>query len=573
MKRFIKKLNRKYVIFFLISVILISLPLILNKALAPEELKYTEFLEMVEKGEIEEIDLMKDSEVITVTTVDDVEYLTNNPRSDEFKENMLKKNISVVSTAPLELQVARIFAVIFQIGFLLVIVVIILTLGRSSFTDKSKLASGKSKIKFEDIAGNVEAKSDMEFLVKFLKKPKDYHNIGAKLPKGVILYGPPGTGKTLMAKAVAGEAGVPFYYASGSDFIEMYVGLGAKRVRSLFKKARENSPCIVFIDEIDAIGAARGGKKQSSENDQTIQALLTELDGFDSKEQIIVIAATNRLEDLDSALIRPGRFDRQVNIGLPDVSDRQEMLKSFAKNKDVDENIDFESLANITMGMSGASLESLMNEAAIIAVNNGSSMIKSEHIDDAYFKIVMKGNKKVNKNKDEDEVKLVAYHEAGHALVTSLLTDNHIHKVTIIPSTSGAGGALLSTPKKSDLITKRQLLNNVMILYAGRASEEILRGNKEDITSGASSDIKQATNLINAYFSELGMSEKFGMMAIDNDELYLDEAVKLSNQLYKDTINLLIENKSKLSLLAETLLVKETLTGKEVEKLLSDESQ
>lgn len=570
MKEFFKKhiTKKRIAILAVIVAINIAFSLVINHY-GPDDLKYVEFVEMVENKEVKEVDLKKDGDKISVISKNDKKYVTDNPRSDTFKEDLLKKGISVVNSTPPSKLVASFAGILFQFGFLVLIIVIVIYFMKTS-SSSTKLASENSTVNFDDIAGNMEAKGDMEFLVSFLKNPGKYKSIGAKLPKGVVLYGPPGTGKTLMARAVAGEAKVPFYYVSGSDFIEMYAGLGAKRVRDLFKAAKENSPSIVFIDEIDAIGSHRGKDTQSSENDQTINALLSELDGFDSNDSVITIVATNRIEDLDSALIRPGRFDRHVNIGLPDYKDRKVILENYSKGKKLDEDIDLDSLANITIGFSGASLEALMNEAAIIAVNKGSDVIRHEDIDDSYFKIAMKGSKKINKNENRDEVELIAYHEAGHALTTKLLTDNHIHKVTIIPSTSGAGGAVFSVPKKTSLISKKELLNNVMILYAGRAAEEIFRGNKDDITSGASSDIQQATNLIKAYFSELGMSSKFGMMAIENDELYLDEAVKLSKDLYEKTLELLNENNDKLKIIADKLMEKETLSGKDLEELLSE---
>lgn len=569
MKRLLKKINRKSITFIAVLIITLTALFVINKYYEPNQLKYTEFLELVENEEIKRIDLRGNDDIMYVFTIDDVKHTVDNPKTETFKEQMLKEGISVENNTPVLKKALSIFMLVLQIGIFALIIIIVLNFTKSTRKGAGKTVNKESpKVTFDNIAGNMEAKEDMKFLVNFLKDPDKYRKIGAKLPKGVVLYGPPGTGKTLMAKAVAGEAKVPFYYATGSDFVEMYVGLGAKRVRDLFKVAKENSPSIVFIDEIDAVGSHRGSNKQSSENDQTINALLSELDGFDSNDSVIVIVATNRIEDLDPALIRPGRFDRHVSINLPDYNDRREILKIHSKDKNLHESVNLDSLANITIGFSGASLEALMNEAAIIAVNNGSDVIREEDIDESYFKIAMKGNKKVNKNKDEGEIKLVAYHEAGHALATKLLTNNHLHKVTIIPSTSGAGGATFSVPKKTSLISKREILNNIMVLYAGRAAEEILKGNKDDITSGASQDIKQATNYIKAYFSEFGMSSKFGMLAINNDELYLDEAVKLSNQLYKDTLELLKNNKSHLDAIANSLIDKETLNGDEIDELL-----
>lgn len=547
----------------------VSLYTIKNK---PEEISYNEFLTMVEDGKVDEIDLMGNAEDIIVVS-DGKKYETSNPKSLTFKERMLKKNIKVENRTPNSIKLASLVRGLFNVAFLALIAFILWSLVKNTVGKKDSIVKEKPNVNFKDIAGNLEAKEDMKFLVNFLKEPKKYESMGAKLPKGVVLYGPPGTGKTLMAKAVAGEAGVPFYSATGSDFVEMYVGLGAKRVRDLFEQAKENSPSIVFIDEIDAVGTSRGRGDSNSEKDQTINALLAELDGFESDSQVIVMAATNRVEDLDEALIRPGRFDRHVNIGLPDYQGRLAILERYAKDKKFSDEVNLKNLANITIGFSGASLEALMNESSIIAVNKGKDIIDGEDIDDSYYRIAMKGNKKINKNEDKDEIKLVAYHEAGHALVTKLLTDNHLHKVTIIPSTSGAGGATFSVPKTNSLISKKQLLNMIKVLYAGRAAEEILKGNTEDITSGASADIQQATKYIKSYFSELGMSSQFGMLAISDDSLYMDEAVELSKVLYSETLELLKDNESKLSLLAEKLIEHETLTGDKVDSLLKFDSK
>lgn len=544
-----------------------SIYMVKNK---PEEISYNEFLTMVEDKKVDKIDLMGNNEEIIVIS-NDKKYKTSNPKSLTFKERMLKKDIEVINKTPNSVKLTVLVRGLFNIAFIALIAFVLWSLVKNTVSKKDSIVKEKPNVNFNDIAGNLEAKEDMKFLVNFLKEPKKYEKMGAKLPKGVVLYGPPGTGKTMMAKAVAGEAGVPFYSATGSDFVEMYVGLGAKRVRDLFKQAKENSPSIVFIDEIDAVGTSRGKENSNSEKDQTINALLAELDGFDSDSQVIVMAATNRVEDLDEALIRPGRFDRHVNIGLPDYEGRLAILNRYAIDKNLADGVNLESLANITIGFSGASLEALMNEASIIAVNKGKNEIDLEDIDDSYYKIAMKGNKKINKNEDKDEIELVAYHEAGHALVTKLLTDNHLHKVTIIPSTSGAGGATFSVPKTNSLISKKQLLNNVKVLYAGRAAEEILKGRTEDITSGASSDIQQATKYIKAYFSELGMSSQFGMLAIEDDSLYMEDAVKLSKKLYEETLDILRDNHSSLVLLANELIKHETLTGDEVNSLLDKE--
>lgn len=539
-------------------------------------ISYNEFIELVERGEVEEVIISFSSDKFEFIDKNGKIFETDNPRDTNFKKYLLEKNIDVsVIKIDKELLILNIILFVLKIAIWVFLIKLIYSAtGASIFKKKEVQVKDIPNVKFSNIAGNNETKEDMKFLVEFLKNPNKYYEIGAKLPKGVVLYGPPGTGKTLTAKAIAGEAGVPFFTASGSDFIEMYAGLGAKRVRDLFEEARKNAPCIVFIDEIDAIGTRRGEIGGNSEKDQTINALLAELDGFNTKEPIIVMVATNRVEDLDPALIRPGRFDRHIAINLPDNNDRIDILKVHAKNKKIENDVDLEELAKLTIGFSGAALEALLNEAAIIAVNKGASKIRKEDIDDAYFKMVMKGHKKENKGKtNKDELELVAYHEAGHALCAKLLTNNDVPKVTIIPSTSGAGGVTFNIPKKMGLFTKREVLNNIKVLYAGRAAEYILRGTEDEITTGASEDLKQATKYIHAYFSEFGMSEKYGMLKIEDEKVYIDEAIKLSKELYEETLEFLENNKDKLEKIAEELIEKETLNEEDLDRIISGQCE
>lgn len=539
-------------------------------------ISYNEFIELVERGEVEEVIISFSSDKFEFIDKNGKIFETDNPRDTNFKKYLLEKNIDVsVIKIDKELLILNIILFVLKIAIWVFLIKLIYSAtGASIFKKKEVQVKDIPNVKFSNIAGNNETKEDMKFLVEFLKNPNKYYEIGAKLPKGVVLYGPPGTGKTLTAKAIAGEAGVPFFTASGSDFIEMYAGLGAKRVRDLFEEARKNAPCIVFIDEIDAIGTRRGEIGGNSEKDQTINALLAELDGFNTKEPIIVMVATNRVEDLDPALIRPGRFDRHIAINLPDNNDRIDILKVHAKNKKIENDVDLEELAKLTIGFSGAALEALLNEAAIIAVNKGASKIRKEHIDDAYFKMVMKGHKKENKGEtNKDELELVAYHEAGHALCAKLLTNNDVPKVTIIPSTSGAGGVTFNIPKKMGLFTKREVLNNIKVLYAGRAAEYILRGTEDEITTGASEDLKQATKYIHAYFSEFGMSEKYGMLKIEDEKVYIDEAIKLSKELYEETLEFLENNKDKLEKIAEELIEKETLNEEDLDRIISGQCE
>lgn len=537
-------------------------------------ISYNDFIKKVENKEVDEVVINFSDDKFIFSDKKGQLYETDNPMDDNFKKYLLENdiNVSVIKVSPSALFFETFF-VILRFGFIIFIFMYVLNKSGMKILDKKEtLVVNVPKITFDNIAGNTEIKQDMEFLVKFLKNPKKYHEMGAKLPKGVVLYGPPGTGKTLTAKAIAGEAGVPFFSVSGSDFVEMYVGLGAKRVRELFEEARKNAPCIIFIDEIDAIGTHRGAHGTNSEKDQTINALLSELDGFSPRESIIVIAATNRIEDLDPALIRPGRFDKHIAVNLPDYEDRLEILKIYAKDKKLSEDVNLEELAKLTIGFSGAGLEALMNEAAIIAVNKEADKIRKEDIDDAYFKMVVKGHKKENRKKtDEEERKLVAYHEAGHALCAKLLTDNSVPKVTIIPSTSGYGGVTFNIPNKMGLLTKKEILNNIKVLYAGRAAEYILREDNNEITTGAAQDIKQATNYIKRYFSEFGMSEKFGMLGINDEKLITEEAIKLSKKLYEETLTFLMKNKDKLEKIAEELIIKETLSEEDLDRIINSQ--
>lgn len=574
MKRILNEIKnnkkaRKIIKFVIPFVLVVSGLLFFSFYNSHDEIPYTEFTQMVEEGQVEEAYINFSAEKFTFEDMDGNTYETDNPQTDNFKEYLLENDVSVrinntstyVSTIIVILQFSL------YIGFF---AILLKRMGIGALKKKETLVATRPNTNFDSIAGNEEAKEDMMFLVNFLKDPKAYEKIGAKLPKGVVLYGPPGTGKTLTAKAIAGEANVPFYSMTGSDFIEMYAGLGAKRVRELYQDAKKASPAIVFIDEIDAIGTKRGNESNSGERDQTINAMLAELDGFNTSNPVITIVATNRVEDLDSALVRPGRFDKHIAINLPDKDDRLKILEVHSANKKLSEEVNLKDVANITIGFSGAALEALMNEAAILAVNSGADEINNDHVDDAYYKMLIGGHKKKNKHKDSDEIELVAYHEAGHALVTKLLTDNSVPKVTIIPSTTGMGGATLSVPKRTGLMTKREVLSNIQVLYAGRAAELILRGDEDLITTGASNDIKEATKHIKGYFSSYGMSKEFGMIEIDNSDKYLSESIKLSNELYEETVKLLRENKDALVNIANALIKNETIGEEELDVLIED---
>lgn len=434
---------------------------------------------------------------------------------------------------------------------------------------KSTTATAEKKITFAEVQGIDELKPDLFRLVDALEHPAKYKKLGARPTKGLILYGPPGTGKTLIAKAISGEAGVPFFSASGSDFIEKYVGVGASRIRELFNKAKKSSPCIVFIDEIDAIGGNRGDSN-NSERDQTINALLTELDGFAGTEGILTICATNRLDILDAALTRPGRFDLKIAVNLPDRQARYQILKLHSSGKILADEVNIDALSKKTNGFSGAELENLLNEAALIAAAKDQEEITNANIDDAFFKIIMNGHKKERVQID-DCAKLVAYHEAGHTLATKLLTNDGVSTVTIVQSTSGAGGVTFRSPEDVPLKSKKYLKNLIKVMYAGRAAEEILLGSTDEITTGASQDIKQATEIIKEYIGIYGMGNQ-GM--IDLSQLtsqfnIIEEASRMANELYRETVDFLISHRNRLDSLALSLLEKETLEESEIDAIIN----
>ena len=443
-----------------------------------------------------------------------------------------------------------------------------------AYGTEAKSASKKEEIptvKFADIEGVEGLKNDVMRVVDSLKNPEKYKAMGARPTKGIILYGPPGTGKTLLAKAIAGEAGVPFFSAVGSDFVEMYVGVGASRVRELYKKARKAAPCIVFIDEVDAVAGQRGNG-ENTERDQTINALLSELDGFTVGDNVVTICATNRLDMLDNAFKRAGRFDLKLAVGLPDRDARIKILKIHGKNKTFAEDVKMSTIADKTVGFSGAELESLLNEAALVAVDKNENAITYEDIDDAFFKIVMQGNKKSRQEIDET-TRVVAWHEAGHTLVTKLLTNDKVPSVTIIGSTSGAGGVTFRNPEETMLQSKKYLRNNVKIMYGGRAAEQIYFHDNDKITTGASQDIKQATQVLKEYLGLYGMGE-LGMIDITQFKRDLgdiiDEASKMSKLLYAETVKLLEDNINILEKLATELIKKETLTEEEIDDIIAN---
>lgn len=542
---------------------------------------YTEFLKDIKDSKVSTVYYTSSPE-IKVKLKDGSIYETDNPRSLTFKETMLKNGVKVSEQG----YVSPFEVIPYALLGTSVIALIFMSIKSSRITKKrmcsvdalDAVAVESTGFTFENVAGNEEAKESVSDVIDFLKNPQKYDTYGARMPKGIILYGEPGTGKTLLAKAVAGEAGVPFYAMSGSDFVQIYVGVGASRIRQLFKKARSHGKAVIFIDEIDAIGKKRDGSSNggSDERDQTLNALLTEMSGFNEKEGIIVIAATNRLDMLDPALLRPGRFDRHIEVALPDVAAREKILSLHLKNKPI-EDIDIKEWAKKTSMFSGAKLEHLANEAAILACKDGSQYIKNIHLDRA-FSIVLAGyEKKDREHIKELDKKITAYHEAGHALVSFMvLPDEKVSKVTIIPTTKGAGGYTLSIPEDKMYQNKNYLLNRIKVLLGGRAAEEIIFG-KDNVTTGAYSDLKHSTNLIANMVTAYGMGESLGLLTLDEigslssstKENIVMECKSIVNNLYEETKNIIISNRDLLEKITSQLLEKETIFYEDIKSITS----
>jgi cell division protease FtsH len=473
-------MKRKYLIILSVVFLIITAGLIGYHFLdtKQQDMSYPSFLEAVEKKEVEKVTFLENKNLfkVNLNTEENVEYLVPNPQTENFTEFLLLKGINVSYGTDG-------FTRFIQVTFTFLVIGSVIWLAKRGnmssnlAEDSNKKKQSSTTVTLDQVAGNAEAKLMVEDVIGFIKNPEKYSSVGAKMPKGLLFYGPPGTGKTLMAKAIAGEANVPFYAMSGSDFVQMYVGVGASRIRNLFKKAKKNEKAVIFIDEIDAIGKKRARSLSASndERDQTLNALLTEMSGFHENTGIIVIGATNRLDTLDEALLRPGRFDRQIEIGLPDINARKKILSLYAKSKPLADDVDLEELAKSTVYFSGAMLENLLNEAAILAANEGKSVIGKNNIDTAFYTVIA-GSPKIDRSfiSDQDR-KITAYHEAGHALATTLLLPEHyLSKVTIIPSVKGAGGFNLSIPKDTLFQTKKQIEANIKVLLAGRIAEELI---------------------------------------------------------------------------------------------------
>ncbi|OBR95958.1 ATP-dependent zinc metalloprotease FtsH [Clostridium ragsdalei P11] len=578
-----KKIKNKFIIIPILTSIL-SLGMLLFMNYTNSSTPYRSYVSF-QKDVSEKIVLavyMTDSPKIRVKLKNGSVYDTDNPRTPNAKEVLLKDGISVSEQSTVSNRQAYPTAIL----IISIIVTAFMALKFSSKSSKKVIsldsldtsAVEDSNCNFKSVAGNEEAKESVQDVVDFLKNPKKYASYGARMPKGILLFGEPGTGKTLLARAIAGEAEVPFYAVSGSDFVQVYVGVGASRIRQLFKKAKSNKSgkAVIFIDEIDAIGKKRDGSGStggSDERDQTLNALLTEMSGFNEKEGIVIIAATNRLDMLDPALLRPGRFDRHIEVTLPDVSSREKIISLHLKNKPVD-NIDIHEWAQKTSYFSGAKIESLINEAAILACKEDSTYIENKHIDKA-FSIVLTGYEK----KDRDYIKdidrrITAYHEVGHALVSSkVLPNEKISKITIIPSTKGAGGYTLSIPEDKLYQNKDYLRKRIMVLLGGRAAEEVIFG-ADYVTTGAYNDLQHSTNIAFKMVTQYGMGSTLGLLNMRelsdlniNQNEIIKECKCLTDSIYNDVKNILIENRHCLKATVQLLMEKETLFSNDLKDL------
>jgi cell division protease FtsH len=568
-----------------------------NASNAPKnDMSYSNFMKEVQQDDVQSVTIV-DNSVIKGRLKNGSEFTTVAPRDDKMVDTLRSRDVEIKAELPP--QPSFWSSILTSVLPMIVIVVLwffmmnnaqgggsrVMSFGKS----KAKLyGDGKSRVLFRDVAGADEAKQELREVVEFLKAPQKYNQLGAKIPKGVLLYGPPGTGKTLLAKAVAGEAGVPFFSISGSDFVEMFVGVGASRVRDLFDQAKKNAPCIVFIDEIDAVGRQRGAGLGGGhdEREQTLNQLLVEMDGFGANEGIIMIAATNRPDILDPALLRPGRFDRQIVVDRPDIRGRLAILKVHAKGKPIDSNVDMEVLARRTPGFTGADLANLVNEGALLAARHNQMTITMSDLEEAAERVMM-GPERRSRVISDNEKRLTAYHEGGHTLVGMLLDHTDpVHKVTIIPR-GRAGGYTLSLPKEDRYYaTRSELLDELKVLLGGRVAEALVL---HEISSGASNDLQRATELARQMTCEYGMSERLGAVTfghrqqqvflgrdIGHENMYSEkiaaeidgEIRRFIDEAYEGTVKLLQDNIDKLHLIAQALIERETLEEHEIKELV-----
>ena len=569
-------------------------PLMMQKRVT--EVDYGKFMKMIEDKEIGKVEV-EDTQIIFTDKDEKAIYKTGLMNDPTLTERLYESGATFAKN--IEETMSPIVSLLLTYGLP---ILIFFGLGQylskkmmSQMGGRNAMSFGNSNariyvpstegIHFDDVAGEEEAKESLKEIVDYLHNPKKYTDVGASMPKGILLVGPPGTGKTMLAKAVAGEAGVPFFSMSGSEFVEMFVGMGASKVRDLFKQAKEKAPCIVFIDEIDAIGKKRDGQiGGNDEREQTLNQLLTEMDGFEGNNGVIILAATNRPESLDPALTRPGRFDRRVPVELPDLIGREAILKVHAKKIKVSDNVDFHTIARMAAGTSGAELANIINEAALRAVRSGRTVVEQSDLEES-IEVVIAGYQKKNAIMTDSEKKTVSYHEIGHALVAALQSHSApVQKITIIPRTSGALGYTMQVEENDKvLMTKREIENKIATLTGGRAAEEIAFG---EITTGASNDIEQATRLARAMITRYGMSEEFDMVAMEtvtNQYLGGDTSISCSAETQKDIDKTVVElikaqhekarkllrdNRARLDELASYLYEKETITGTEFMEIL-----
>ena len=562
-----------------------------------KEVTYTEFMQDVKDGKVTKVELDSDRIYYEVKNQKNVKYYTGNVQDERLYEELDNAGVTysrkVIDTTTYVM--SSILSFVLPTVLMVAVMMIfyrfafkggggVMGVGKSN----AKLyVQDKTGVTFQDVAGQEESKESLREIVDFLHNAEKYTKIGAKLPKGALLVGPPGTGKTLLAKAVAGEAGVPFFSLSGSDFVEMFVGVGASRVRDLFKQAQQNAPCIIFIDELDAIGKSRDSRfGGNDEREQTLNQLLAEMDGFDSSKGIIILAATNRPEILDKALLRPGRFDRRVIVERPDLKGRIDVLKVHAKNVCMDETVDFKEIALATSGAVGSDLANIINEAALLAVRNGRNAVSQSDLFES-VEVVIAGKAKKDRVLSAEERRIVSYHEVGHALVAALQKNTEpVQKITIIPRTMGALGYVMQVPEEEKyLMSEKQIREELVTMLAGRAAESIVF---DSVTTGASNDIEQATKLARAMITQYGMSEKFGLIGLTTvEDQYLggratlncgeataaeidQEVMKILKAAYDQALALLADNRDCLDKIAAFLIERETITGKEFMKIFRE---